>query len=358
MRIGIDCRKAADYGIGSYIRGLLGGLAQLEAEDEYVLFAPASLLDLLPAARRFTPVTVSSPGYSIRELFELRRAADRQRLDLFHAPHYVVPFVSVPVVVTIHDLIHLKLPTWRRHPLAPAYARWMIGRAVRSSARILTGSESVRQDIEKCYPAAAPKVGVTPFAVDPMFSPTVPVAPELLRGLGLTPGGYLLFVGNDKPHKNLDRLVAAYGLFRRTHPEISLALVGGSSRFRGEPSVVSAGFVPAADLPRLYRGAVALVQPSLEEGFGMPVLEAMSCGTPVVTSNQPALTELAGEAGLRFDPLSIESIAAALARITEDRELERNLRAKGIERARRYSWRKCAEATRLVYREAGMKRDR
>lgn len=352
MRIGIDCRKAADYGIGSYIRGLLGGLAQLDANETYVLFAPASLFDQLPSSRQFIPVPVTSPGYSLRELLELRRAAAWEQLDVFHAPHYVVPFVSVPVVVTIHDLIHLKLPTWRRHPLAPAYARWMMGRAVRRSSRILTGSESVRRDIEARYPAAASKLSVTPFAVDSMFSAAVPLDAERLSRLGLTTGGYLLFVGNDKPHKNLDRLAAAYRRFRQDHPEIKLALVGGSSRFGSEPGVVTAGFVPGADLPLLYRGALALVQPSIEEGFGMPLLEAMSCGTPVVISDQPALAELAGEAGLRFDPFSIESIASALARITEDSELRRSLALKGSERAGRYSWRNCAESTRQIYRLA------
>jgi len=356
MRVGIDCRKAADYGIGSYIRGLLTGLEQLGGDEEYVLFAPSELFPLLPSSPRFTLVTASLPRYSVRELVELRAAIPRYELDLFHAPHYVVPSSAVPLVVTIHDLIHLKLPTWRRHPLAPAYARWMMGRAVRKSARIVVGSEAVRKDIEARYPAASPKIIVTPFAVDSMFGTSGAASPARLAGVGLRAQGYLLFVGNDKPHKNLDRLVVAYREFRRTHPDIALALVGGTSRFREEPGVVSAGFVPGEDLPHLYRGAIALIQPSLEEGFGMPVLEAMSCETAVVVANRPALVELAGEAGWVVDPRSTESIAAGLARITEDAPLRRTLAAQGAERAKFYSWRRCAEATRQVYRHAAMER--
>lgn len=347
MRIGIDCRKAADYGIGTYVRGLVGELARIQTSDEFVLFAPEQLLALLPAGANLQKVPVSAPHYSLRELTGLARAARRYRVDVFHATHYVVPFVDVPVVVTIHDLIHLKLSTWRRHPLAPVYARWMFGRATGKASLILTGTTAVRDDVIRFFPTAAPKVRVTRFGVNSAFSPGPP-DDRRLAGFGLRSQGYFLFVGNDKPHKNLERLVEAWKALRQDRPDLDLALVGGTRRLGG-PGIVQPGFVKGEDLPALYRGAVALVQPSLEEGFGMPVLEAMACGTPVLISDHPALREVAGHAGILIDPRSTESITAALIRIAADASLRERLSLAGRKRAEEFSWRACAEMTMAAY---------
>src|SRR3954451_18582473 len=137
MRIGIDARKIADYGIGTYIRGLLGALAATD-EDEIVAFAGAGA----PLPDGVAHIVIDAPHYSARELFAVGRAADRARLDLFHAPHYVVPFTRVPLIVTVHDLIHLRHAT----PLARLYARTMIGRAVRRARCVLTVSETVKRE--------------------------------------------------------------------------------------------------------------------------------------------------------------------------------------------------------------------
>ena len=150
MRIGIDCRKIADFGIGTYIRGLLHALAETGGE-EYVVFGPRDIAPMLPAGVEH--LVVDAPKYSVRELFVVGRNA---RIDLFHAPHYVVPFVRVPFVVTIHDLIHLH----HRNPLARAYARSMIGRAVRRSRAVITVSQAVRQDIASTFGHAG-KISVT-----------------------------------------------------------------------------------------------------------------------------------------------------------------------------------------------------
>ena len=157
MRVGIDARKISDFGIGTYIRGLLQGLVELGAGDEYVVFAPAGAS--LPSG--IEHIIVDAPHYSVRELVVVGRAADRASLDVFHAPHYVVPFTSAPLVVTIHDLIHLHQPM--RNPLAPVYARTMIGRAVRKARRVLTVSEAVKRDLEREFDAK--NVIVTPNGV-------------------------------------------------------------------------------------------------------------------------------------------------------------------------------------------------
>ena len=325
MRIGIDCRKIADFGIGTYIRGLLGALADLGGH-EYIAFGPRSIESTLPSG--VVHVVVDAPKYSIQELFTVGRNI---RLDLFHAPHYVVPFLRVPFVVTIHDLIHLH----HRNPLARTYARTMIGRAVRRSRRVITVSSSVRDDVVGVF-GYPEKIAVTPNGVDPIFSPAGKKAESR----------YFLFVGNDKPHKNVDRLMEAFA--RVT--DAQLVLAGGEfERFRNRDRVVLAGFVPQEELATLYRGANALVIPSLEEGFGLPALEAMACGAPVITSTAPALIEITGDAALHVDARSIDAIADAMTRVLRDPSSRDLMIARGLDRAKNFTWRRCAELTREIY---------
>lgn len=334
MRIGIDARKIDDFGIGTYIRGLVEALVAAETRDEYVLFAPAG--SRLPAGVEH--VAIDAPHYSLRELIAVGRAADRQRLDVFHAPHYVVPRTSVPVVVTIHDLIHLHQPM--RNPLAPLYARAMLQRAVRNAARLLTVSESVRGELIRELGAAPGKTVVTPNGVRPIFTPgEAPRAAEAF-----------LFVGNDKRHKNVERLLRALAIVRRDEPRATLTLAGGSfERLRGRDGVDLRGFVSDSELVALYRNATALVMPSLEEGFGLPAAEAMACGTPVITSNAAALVEVTRDAALHADARDASSIASAMLQILRDASLRETLARRGVERARDFTWKRAAEITRRAY---------
>ena len=163
----------------------------------------------------------------------------------------------------------------------------------------------------------------------------------------MTEGRYFLFVGNDKPHKNVARLVEAFA----SVPGPQLVLVGGEfERFRNRDRVVLAGFVSSDQLAALYRGAIALLIPSLEEGFGLPALEAMACGTPVITSNSLALVEITGDAALHVDARSVAAIADAMTRVMRDETLRGSMIARGVERAAAFTWRRCAELTREIYR--------
>ncbi|HEV7484256.1 MAG TPA: glycosyltransferase family 1 protein [Thermoanaerobaculia bacterium] len=329
MRIGIDARKIADFGIGTYIRGLLQELAA-DGDDTFVAFAPRRLAHLIPAGVEH--VIVDAPHYSIRELLILGRAIDRAKLDLFHAPHYVVPFMSVPFVVTIHDLIHLRNP----NPIARLYARPMIGRAVRRSRRVLTVSEAVKREIVSTFGCAEDHVIVTPNGVGAPFSESGRAAE----------GRYLLYVGNDKPHKNVDVLVDAFS----TIDGASLVLTGGAfERFKSRERVIVTGFVDDAELAALYRGAIALVMPSREEGFGLPALEAMASGCAVITSNAAALVEITGDAALHVEP-DAASLAEAMTRIASDESLRTALASRGIARAKEFTWTRCAELMRMAYR--------
>ena len=336
MRVGIDARKIADFGIGTYIRGLLGGLVALNSSDEYIAFAPAGAA--VPDGVEH--IVIDAPHYSVRELITLGRAASRARLDVFHAPHYVVPFTHVPLVVTIHDLIHLHQPM--RNPLAPLYARAMIRRAIKHARCVLTVTETVKAQLET--ELGAKNVIVTPNGV------AVPsTAADRRPTLASTSADYFLYVGNDKPHKNVDTLIEAFTRI----PDARLILAGAPfDRFRGHERINVRGFVSDDELSALYRNAIALVMPSLEEGFGLPAAEAMAHGTAVITSNTPALVEVTGDAALHADAQDASALAAAMMRVARDGDLRAMLGAKGIERARHFTWTRCAEITHDAYRSA------
>lgn len=328
MRIGIDCRKIADFGIGTYVRGLVHALADLSGPEEYVLFAPRNAS--VPATME--RVEVDAPGYSIRELPVMGRAIARARLDLFHAPHFVLPWTSCPSVATIHDAIHARFPP--SQPGATLYISAMMRRTLRKSVRVLTVSEAARQSIVETYGGDPAKIVVTPNGIDDIFFADGPPAV----------GQYFLFVGNDKPHKNLPLLIDA---FRQLGGDTQLVLAGAAfERYRDVPGVIAPGFVTIEELAALYRGAVALIMPSLEEGFGLPVAEAMACGTPVIAADIPSLREVTGGAAVHVDPHSVEELVNAMRNVTREHT------GKARERARTFTWRRCAELTRDVYRAA------
>jgi glycosyltransferase involved in cell wall biosynthesis len=351
MRIAIDCRKIDDFGIGTTIRGLLGGIVSIDADLEIITLAPPRARRSIPEDRRITLVEESSPGYSIRELFSVGRRAERSGADLLHVPHYVVPNTSLPIVATIHDLIHLRVA--RRHlpPGGRFYARWMIGRAVSRAARIVTVTDAVREEIAERFPSATSKIVTVPNGVS--------IEPPHEGRPGRIEEPYLLFVGNDKPHKNVDRLVEAFGELPRDRPDLRLVLVGSAfERFRETRGVVLPGFVPEHELARLYAGATALVQPSLYEGFGLPVAEAMRCGTAVVVSAIPPLLEVAGEAAIPIDdPRSVSSIRQGLMRALDPEERRRSIQA-GATRSAGMTWARAATTTVELWRAVLAERSR
>ncbi|HUM03804.1 MAG TPA: glycosyltransferase family 1 protein [Thermoanaerobaculia bacterium] len=335
----IDARKARDFGIGRYLLGLLRALSR---RGEFRLSAVVFRDDaaLLPAG--VTPVVSGAGRYTAGELVAVRSAIARVKPDLFHAPHYVVPFFPPPsTVVTIHDLMHLSRPEHGSLPKR-AYATWMIHRAVRLSSRVITVSDAVRREVAGAFPEASAKLVVIPNGVGPEFR-------------GARPAGegapYLLFLGNDKLHKNLDGLLSAFAILRGARPALRLLLAGVPPGRRAAPRVEALGFVPDADLPSLVAGARALVLPSFAEGFGLPVLEAQAAGTPVACSDLPALREASGGEAVFFDPHAPESIARAVGGLLDDAAAQARLREAGFVRAAAFTWDRTAERTSAVYRD-------
>jgi glycosyltransferase involved in cell wall biosynthesis len=368
VRIAIDARKLHDYGIGTYVRNLLQALARQTDDAEYVLLCqPADLEFAATLGPRFTSVRVDAGNYSVSEQIAVPTALARVRANLFHAPHYVVsPFTPCPFVVTIHDCIHLRFPEYLPNRLASVYARVMMRQSARRSRRILTVSEASKQDILHYLHVPASKVDVIYNALDErLATPPSDEALARVRDRYQLSAPFILYAGNIKPHKNIDRLIEAYSILRRRgRTDVQLLLIGDQiskypalrrlvHRFDLHGHVRFFGFVSDDVLAALYRLASVFVFPSLYEGFGLPPLEAMAAGAPVITSNVSSLPEVVGDAALLIDPMDAGAIADALTRVFDDDALRATLIARGCARVRQFSWDRSARRLRDVYAECG-----
>ena len=368
MRVAIDARKLHDFGIGTYIRNLLRQLARIDRETDYVLLSPQTDLDIAAQlGPNFRTVLEPSPNYSLREQIHVPWVLRRERPDVFHAPHYVLP-PAVPCrsVVTIHDCIHLMFPQYLPNKAAYAYARVSMWAAVKRSNCILTVSEASKRDILHFFNVAPEKIVVVYNAIDDHFWLTPPEEEVArVRESYQLDHQFVLYVGNIKPHKNLVRLIEAFDELRRSGPEeLKLLIIGDEisklpslrravHRHKLHKHVRFLGYVSDGTLRILYRLASLFVFPSLYEGFGLPPLEAMASGTPVVTSNQSSLPEVTGDAAVLVDPYDVSSIVDGMRRVLTDPVLAANLRRRGPERAREFSWPRSVQKIRAVYEQVG-----
>jgi glycosyltransferase involved in cell wall biosynthesis len=368
VRIAIDARKLHDYGIGTYVRNLLREFAHEDGGHTYVLLCrKVDEADLRAQSPRFETLVEHAGNYSIREQLTVPWDLWRAGVDVFHAPHYVVsPFTPRPYVVTIHDCIHLRFPQYLPNRAAYVYARAMMTIAARRASKILTVSKASKDDILHFLGVPDHKVEVVYNGLDQrLVASPPPDAIERVRDRFMLTSPFILYTGNIKPHKNVDRLIEAYALLRqRGHGDVKLIIIGEEiSRFPSLRRLVHRhqlhgqvrffGFVPDATLSALYRLASVFVFPSLYEGFGLPPLEAMATGLPVITSNVSSLPEVVGDAALLIDPLDAKSIADAIARVLSEPALRADLVKRGYERAKAFSWSNAAARIREVYKELG-----
>ncbi len=367
MRIGIDARKMHDFGIGTYIRNLLRHLARIDQETEYVVLArPENCQAVAALGANFRTVSESSPTYSVVEQLRIPFALRRERVALFHAPHYVLPpLVRCRSVVTIHDCIHLMFPQYLPNRLALKYAHTSIRLAARRATRVMTVSESSKRDILRFVNVPPEKIDVIYNAYDERFS-VEPREEDVVRVRERYQlhDEFVLYAGNVKPHKNLERLIAAFHLVRdRGLDHLKLVVIGDEiskytalrravHRHQLHKYVRFLGYMPEETLAVMYRLAGVFVFPSLYEGFGLPPLEAMASGTPVVTSNVSSLPEVAGDAAVLTDPYDPEAIADGIQRVLTDETLRADLRRRGLERAHQFSWEKSVRRVRAIYAEA------
>ena len=353
MRIAIDARKLRDFGIGTYIRNILVELSRLDRDTEYVVLCRPDDVDAGDVlGRNFRMVPETAATYSVAEQFKIPLSLAREGVRLVHEPHYVLPpLLRCRSVVTIHDCIHLMFPEYLPNRLAYYYAKGSMWTASRKSDRILTVSEASKKDILRFFNVAPEKVEVIYNAIDERFlAPANPERMELVRQRYQLDHPFVLYVGNIKPHKNIERLIDAFGRARTQGPDnLKLIIIGDEiskypalrqsvHRHKLDKHVRFLGFQPMETLAAFYRLARAFVFPSLYEGFGLPPLEAMACGTPVVTSNVSSLPEIAGGAALLVDPYDEEAIANAIVRAVTDETLRAELIEKGVQRAHTFSW--------------------
>jgi glycosyltransferase involved in cell wall biosynthesis len=366
VRIAIDARKLRDYGIGTYVRNLLRHLARLDRTTEYVVLCHDADRQMAShLGENFRPVLDSSPGYSVREQLTVPFDLQRAQVDLFHAPHYVLPpLTPCRSVVTIHDCIHLRFPQYLPSRIAHTYARGSLWIATHRASRILTVSEASKRDILSFFNVPESKIDVIYNAIDERFwEPPPPDEIERVRERYQLHAPFILYAGNIKPHKNLERLIEAFHtLKKRGFDEVKLLIIGDEisryptlrravHRHQLHKHVRFFGFVQDKTLAILYRLAGVFVFPSLYEGFGLPPLEAMASGTPVITSNVSSLPEVVGDAALLIDPYQSDAIADAMERLLTDTALREDLRCRGLARARHFSWERSIARVRQIYDE-------
>jgi glycosyltransferase involved in cell wall biosynthesis len=360
VRVALDLRLAFHRrgGIATYAARLLEALSEAEPASTFIEVRDRrdpSRTDGLPNVRTLRAVT---PAHFRSEPWTLPIELLRARADLFHATDFVAPLPSpTPTVVTIHDLTFLRRPELVTPEARRYYSR--VPRSVRRARAVIAVSAATKHDVVTMLGMPEDRVHVVPLAADAVFRPVDDEG--LLRAardrFGL-PGRFVLFVGTREPRKNLGALIDACTALRDGGEPVPLVLVGEEGwladdlerRARSEENVVVLGPVSANDLVAIYNLATVVALPSLDEGFGLPVVESMACGTPVVCSGEGALPEVAGDAALLVDPRDVGAITAALASVMEDAALRDGMRRRGFVRSATFGWDRTARETAAVYR--------
>jgi glycosyltransferase involved in cell wall biosynthesis len=368
VRAVLDARTATDHfpGIGRYVAGLSAALGRVAPELDLTLLrdpgAAATRLALPPLPLAGCRVSPFAPAQQWRVPAELRRL----QATLYHSAYYLMPYLAgVPTVVTLYDLIPL---VWPAYYTATQRLIFRVGhRLALAAARMtLVISEATRQDLARYFRVDPARIAVTPLAADPAMRPPPPGQVSAVLKKYNLPEHYVLYVGSNKPHKNLARMVAAWSELPHLKGgiESSLVIAGHWDARYPEARQLAAerglaqnvrflGPVAEMDLPALYGGARLFVFPSLYEGFGLPVLEAMACGAPVLCSNTSSLPEVAGDAAFLVDPQDETAMTAALAQALADEALRMRLRTAGLARAAQFSWDRTAQATLEIYQRVG-----
>jgi len=355
--IGIDVRMWTHPGIGRYLRELTKHLLSNGTDERFVFLGDSTLCGEFSKRPDFRQAR--SKIYSLSEQWEIPRLT--RDLDLLHVPHFNIPLLlDKPLVVTVHDLTYLHDTRAAVSRWARPYAAYFFRQLQKKAAAVLTVSEFTRRDLLTCFPKLNPdKVFVTYEAASPFFRKLDD--PEWLgqskKKYGIQEP-YVLFVGSLRPHKNIPALINAMASLRSKR-KIShgLVLVGrcetvdaGLSDLISQHSFVRVlGEVPDLELVALYNLAELFVLPSFREGFGLPAVEAMACGTPVAVSSAASLPEIVGDAGCLFDPHRVDALEEVIYNVLKDRELQKNMSKAGLERAKQFSWENTARQTRRIY---------
>jgi len=367
-RIGLDLRfyRRETGGIGRYSRNLLLELLQLDTSNHYTaILTPADEAEFTLRADNLKKLVVPISHYSMTEQCHLPKILNAEQFDLVHFTNFNHPLLyRRRFIVTVHDLImHLHPTGAQKNSTLRRIAYKLVINDCRRAAKIIVPSLSTKNDLVRMLGFPSSKVVITPEGSESVFRRADPALVTALRHRLQLPERYLLFVSRWEEYKGLLKLVEAHKILSAEFPELGLVIAGKpdkqnpavvaqieAAKAAGQ-KIITPGFVSDEDLVPLYTGASVYVHPSLYEGFGIMILEAMACGAPVVTSNVSSLPEVAGEAALLVDPRSVSEIAAAIKRLLTNPALADELRERGFKRVKQFSWQKMAKQTLEVYRQ-------
>jgi len=364
MRIGLDGRfwSKEAAGLARYSRELVKNLLTIDRKNHYFLFLLADDYQNLDFnAKNLTPIKIDSPHYSAAEQFKFPFELTRTRCDFIHFLSFNHPiFWSGKFIITVHDLTLYFYPDFSKKTIFHYQAmRLVMSNAIKRAVKIICPSESTKQDIIRKFKNQKSKIKVTYEGVPAEFKPmTAAKIERFKKQKGLTKP-FILYLGQWRAHKNLIRLVSAFEMARKKF-NFQLVLGGKADSSYSElmtkinqssakSDIICPGFIPESDLPLWYSAATAFVFPSLYEGFGLPPLEALSCGTPVAASDISSLPEILGPAAMYFDPKDLEQISDSLYHLVADQELRKEMTKKGLEQAKKFSFQKMANQTLAVY---------
>jgi glycosyltransferase involved in cell wall biosynthesis len=370
MRVAIDIRRAGDFGIGTYIRNIVNQFARSDSKTEYLLIGEPRHLDQFdPLPGNFKLLDYPSVPGSFHTHMHLPFLLRNRGVDILHMPWFYAPaIVSSRLVLTVHDLTDVLAPPVGATPLVQAGRLFFARRALKRADRIMSVSHSSKRELSRVFGVPGEKIEVVYNALDERFlRESMPTDGDRILERHAVTDPFVLYAGNIKPQKNLPRLIEAFAVAKaelRDHPEYSglkLLLIGDSaeehsdlrravlrSRLQGEVRFL--GFVPHAVLRVFYARARAFLFPSLYEGFGLPPLEAMAHGTPVLTSSVSSLPEVFGQAALMVNPENVFEIARGIRQILTEDDTRDALVRRGYALVQRYSWIRSAEQVRRVYR--------
>ena len=369
MRVAIDIRRAGDYGLGTYIRNIVNQLARIDNDSRYLLIGERRHMaefDALPA--NFELLEYAHQPGTFRTHLHLPWLLRQRRVDILHMPWFYAPaIVPSRLLITVHDLSDVLAPPVGASPPVQTGRLFFARRALNRADHIFAVSHASKRDLSRFFHIPEPKITVVYDAVDERFlNEPLPADADRILERHAVKSPYVLYAGNIRPQKNLPRLIEAFAVAKaelRENPEfdqLKLLVIGEALnrhadlrravvRARVREDVRFLGFVPSPVLRVFYSRALAFLFPSLYEGFGLPPLEAMAHGTPVLTSNVSSLPEVFQEAALLVNPENVFDIARGIRQILTENALRQTLRRRGYERARRYSWEHAARLVHTAY---------
>jgi glycosyltransferase involved in cell wall biosynthesis len=388
VKIALDIRRVNDFGVGTYIRNIVRALAALDCENQYFLIGPADRFREFDFERHqtaccgepistefppnFVPVPFDHGEESARSLMELDRVLRRTGCDVLHVPHlfWYPRRARCPYVVTVHDLLAFFQPENNGSQVKRLLHNFFTRRALDKAARILAVSKFTRNEIVRIYGTPAEKISVVYNAIDERFRRGHAGAAdrEMMIHRYQVTYPFVLYAGNIKPHKNVNRIIEAFSALKTelekdgSYPDLKLMIIGDElskhqdlrrTVIKGavQNDVRFLGFVPIDVLRVFYDLAKVFVFPSLYEGFGLPPLEAMAHGTPVIASNVTSLPEVVGSAAVLVNPENTFEIMRAVYRVLVDQPLRDQLKERGYQQAKLFSWEEAARRTLDTYRE-------